>query len=93
MKNLLVIGILMVMLAGCGPTLEWVKPGATEADLRTAITLCDRESRPIARGRISNEGMEDDVMVTTHRRYRTGAGEIVRDQCLRRRGWTQQYVE
>ena len=93
MKNLLVIGILMVMLASCGPTLEWVKPGATEADLRTAITLCDRESRPIARGRISNEGMEDDVMVTTHRRYRTGAGEIVRDQCLRRRGWTQQYVE
>lgn len=87
------LGVMIVLLAGCGPTLQWTKPGATEADLRTAITLCDRESGPLGRGRLTTEGMEDDVMVTRERRYRRGAGEFVRDDCLRRRGWRQEYVE
>ena len=93
MKVRLWFGVFALMLSACGPSQQWVKPGATEADLRTAITLCDRNSRPIARGRITNEGMEDDVMVTTHRRYRRGAGEMVREQCLESRGWTLEYVD
>ena len=85
--------LLMVILPACGSTPQWTKPGATEADLRTAITLCDRDSRHFARGRITNEGMEEDVMVTTQRRYKRGSGEFVREQCLRRRGWAQEYVD
>ena len=94
MKLLLWFGFFALMLSGCGPSSQWVKPGATEVDLRTAITECDKE---VVRDRFaiekSNTMGPDDVMVTAQRRYRSGAGEIMRDQCLESHGWTYETVE
>jgi hypothetical protein len=61
MKVRLWLGVFALILSACGPSQQWVKPGATEADLRTAITLCDRNSRPIARGRITNADAIEEV--------------------------------
>ncbi|MEJ2232208.1 MAG: hypothetical protein P8X46_13625 [Nitrospirales bacterium] len=93
MKNLVWFMSVPLMLAACGPTPQWVKPGATEADLRTAITLCDRENVHFGRDLITRTGPEDEVMVTRQRRYRRGAGEMMREQCLESRGWTLEYVD
>jgi len=95
MKLLLGFGFFALMLSGCGgATQQWVKPGATEVDLRTTITECDKE---VVRDRFaiekSNTMGPDDVMVTAQRRYRSGAGEIMRDQCLESHGWTYETVE
>jgi len=93
MKNLVWFMSVPLMLAACGPTPQWVKPGATEADLRTAITLCDRENVHFGRDLITRTGPEDEVMVTRQRHYRRGAGEMMREQCLESRGWTLEYVD
>ncbi len=90
---LLWLGLVALMLSGCGPSQQWGKPGATEADLRTAITLCDREGVRFGRDRITTMGPEDEVMVTRQKRYRKGAGEMIRERCLESRGWTLEYVE
>jgi hypothetical protein len=90
---LLWFGLVALILSGCGPSQQWVKPGATEADLRTAITLCDRENVRFGRDRITTMGPEDEVMVTRQKRYRRGAGEMIRERCLESRGWTLEYVE
>jgi hypothetical protein len=94
MKLLLWFGCFTLMLSGCGATLQWVKPGATEFDLRKAIKECDKE---VIRDRLaiekSNTMGPDDVTVTPQRRYRRGAGEVMRDQCLESRGWTLEMVE
>jgi hypothetical protein len=92
-NTILIFGLFVVILSGCGPSLQWVKPGATEADLRTAITLCDREGVRFGRDRITTTGPEDEVMVTRQRRYRKGAGEMIRERCLESRGWTLEYVD
>ena len=92
-NTILIFGLFVVILSGCGPSLQWVKPGATEADLRTAITLCDRENVRFGRDRITKTGPEDEVMVTRQRRYRKGAGEMIRERCLESRGWTLEYVD
>ena len=93
MKIWIWFGFFALMLVTCGPSQKWVKPGATEADLRTAITLCDRENVHFGRDRITTTGPEDEVMVTRQRRYRRGAGEMMREQCLESRGWTLEYVD
>jgi hypothetical protein len=90
---LLWLGLVTLMLSACGPSQQWVKPGATEADLRTAITLCDREGVRFGRDRVTRTGPEDEVMVTRERRYRRGAGEMIRERCLESRGWTLEYVD
>ena len=87
------IGIFVLMLSACGPSQQWVKPGATESDLRTAITLCDREGIRFGGDRITRTGPEDEVMVTRERRYRRGAGEMIRERCLENRGWTLEWVD
>ena len=92
-NTILIFGLFVVILSGCGPSLQWVKPGATEADLRTAITLCDRENVRFGRDRVTKTGPEDEVMVTRQRRYRKGAGEMIRERCLESRGWTLEYVD
>ena len=95
MTILVWVGFLALMLAACGPTPQWVKPGATEADLRTAITLCDRENMRFFRDRITSVGQrpEEDVMVTRQSTYRKGAGDMMREQCLESHGWRLEYVE
>ena len=92
-NTILIFGLFVVMLSGCGPSQQWVKPGATEADLRTAITLCDREGVRFGRDRITTTGPEDEVMVTRQRRYRRGAGEMIRERCLENRGWILEWVD
>jgi hypothetical protein len=62
MKILLWFGLVVVILLGCGPSQQWVKPGATEADLRTAITLCDRENVRFGRDRITRRGDDKGEM-------------------------------
>jgi len=93
MKILLWLGLVTLMLSACGPSQQWVKPGATEVDLRTAITLCDRENVRFGRDRVTTMGPEDEVMVTRQRRSRRGAGEMIRERCLESRGWTLEYVD
>ncbi len=93
MKILLWLGLVTLALSACSPSQQWVKSGATEADLRTAITLCDRESVRFGRDRVTKTGPEDEVMVTRERRYRRGAGEMIRERCLESRGWTLEYVD
>ncbi len=92
-NTILIFGLFVVILSGCGLSLQWVKPDATEADLRTAITLCDRENVRFGRDRITKTGPEDEVMITRQRRYRKGAGEMIRERCLESRGWTLEYVD
>ena len=93
MKILLWLGLVALMLSACGPSQQWVKPDTTEADLRTAITLCDRENVRFGRDRVTRTGPEDEVMVTRPRHYRRGAGEMIRERCLESRGWTLEYVD
>ena len=93
MKLLLGFGLCVLLLAACGPTPTWVKPGATEADLRTAITLCDRENIHFGRELVPKTGPGDEVMVTRQRQYRRGAGEMMREKCLESKGWRLENVE
>lgn len=93
MKFILWFGFFALLLSACGPSQQWVKPGTTEADLRTAITLCDREGIRFGGDRVTRTGPEDEVMVTRERRYRRGAGEMIRERCLESRGWTLEWVD
>jgi hypothetical protein len=94
MKVLLWLGLFALMLSACGPSQQWVKPGATEADLQTAITLCNRENVHFGRDNIRTIGPDGEVTVTSRqKRYERGAGEMMREQCLESRGWSLEYVD
>ena len=94
MKVRLGFGLFALLLSACGPTQQWVKPGATEADLQAAITLCDRENVHFGRGNIRTLGPDGEVTVTNRqKRYERGAGEMMREQCLESHGWTLESVE
>jgi hypothetical protein len=95
MKVSVWLGFFALILSACGPTPQWVKPGATEADLRNAMTLCDRENMHFGRGRITSMGTEPAEDVVAHRpsNYRRGGGEMAREQCLERHGWTLESVQ
>ena len=94
MKVLLRLGVLVLLLSSCGPTPQWVKPGATEADLQAAITLCNRENVHFGRDNIRQLGPDGEVIVTSRqKRFERGAGEMMREQCLEGKGWTLEYVE
>jgi hypothetical protein len=85
------LGLLTLMLSACGPTPQWVKPGATEADLQKTISLCDRENIHFGRGRIAHFGLEDETIQP--RTYPRGGGEMLREQCLERHGWRLELVD
>lgn len=88
------LGLCVVLLSACGPTPQWVKPGATESDLQSAITLCNRENVHFGRGNIRTLGPDGEVTVTSRqKRYESGAGEMMREKCLESHGWTREYVE
>jgi len=88
------LGLFVLMVSACGPTPQWVKPGATEADLQNAITLCNRENVHFGRGNIRQIGPDNEVIVTSRqKRFERGAGEMMREQCLKSKGWTLEYVE
>jgi hypothetical protein len=94
MKVLLWFGLFAFMLSACGPTQQWVKPGATEADLQAAITQCNRENVHFGRGHIRQIGPDDEVIVTNRqKRFERGAGEMMREKCLESHGWTLETVE
>ena len=94
MKKLLGVGLCTLMLSACGPTQQWVKPGATEADLQTAITQCNRENVHFGRGNIRQIGPDNEVIVTSRqKRYEKGAGEMMREKCLESHGWTLKTVK
>jgi hypothetical protein len=87
-------GLFALLLSACGPTQQWVKPGATETDLQTAITLCNRENVHFGRDNIRTLGPDGDVTVTSRqKRYESGAGEMMREKCLENHGWTLESVE
>ena len=56
MKLRLWFGIFALLVSACGPTQQWVKPGATEADLQAAMTLCNRENVHFGRNNIRTIG-------------------------------------
>lgn len=88
------LGFFALMVSACGPTPQWVKPGATEADLQAAITLCNRENVHFGRDNIRQLGPDGEVIVTSRqKRFERGAGEMMREQCLEGKGWTLEYVE
>lgn len=91
MKNWLSVGVAALIVSACGPAPQWVKPGATEADLRSAMTACDRENRHFNRAGIQHFGSEDEAV--RPRSYRRGGGEMAREQCLERHGWRLEAVE
>ena len=91
---LLWFGLVALMLSGCGPSQQWVKPGATEADLQAAMILCNRENVHFGRDNIRTIGPDDEVIVTSRqKRYRRGAGEMMQEQCLESKGWRIEYVD
>jgi hypothetical protein len=89
------LGLWALILSGCAPSQHWVKPGATEADLRTAITLCDRENVHFARERNQSFGAKpaEDVMPTRQSTYRRGAGDMMREECLESHGWRREPMD
>lgn len=91
MKLQLTLGLLTLMLSACGPTPQWVKPGATEADLHKTIILCDRENVHFGRENIKHFGPEDET--TRQRNYPRGGGDMMREQCLKSHGWRLESVE
>lgn len=94
MKVFLWFGFFALMVSACGPTPQWVKPGATEADLQTAITLCNRENVHFGRGNVRTLGPDGDVTVTSRqKRYESGPGEMMREKCLESKGWRLEYVD
>ena len=94
MKQLLWCGLFPLMLSACGPTPQWVKPGATETDLQTAMTLCNRENVHFGRDNIRQIGPDDEVIVTSRqKRYERGAGEMMREKCLESKGWRLEQVD
>jgi hypothetical protein len=94
MKVFLWFGLFALVLSACGPTQQWVKPGATEADLQTAITLCNRENVHFGRDNIRQIGPDNEVIVTSRqKRYERGAGEMMREKCLEKYGWKLEYVD
>ena len=94
MKLRLWFGIFALLVSACGPTQQWVKPGATEADLQAAMTLCNRENVHFGRDNIRTIGPDDEVIVTSRqKRYRRGAGEMMQEQCLESKGWRFEYVD
>ncbi|MDT3776720.1 hypothetical protein PJI16_03990 [Nitrospira sp. MA-1] len=90
-KAQLSVGLCFLLLSACGLSQQWVKPGATEEDLRSTITLCDRENRHFNQEGISHFGPEDETI--RPRNYRRGGGDMMREQCLESHGWTLEYVE
>lgn len=94
MKLRLWFGIFALLVSACGPTQQWVKPGATEADLQAAMTLCNRENVHFGRNNIRTIGPDGEVIVTSRqKRYRRGAGEMMQEQCLESKGWRLEYVD
>lgn len=94
MKVLLGFGLLTLLLSACGPSPQWVKPGGTEEDLQTAITLCNRENVHFGRNQIRTIGPDGDVTVTSRqKRYGRGAGEMMKEQCLESHGWLLESAE
>lgn len=94
MNVLVPSGLLVLMLSACGPTPQWVKPGATKADLQTAITLCNRENVHFGRDNIRQIGPDDEIIVTSRqKRYESGAGQMMREKCLESKGWRLDYVD
>ncbi len=88
------VGIFALLLSACGPTKQWVKPGATEEDLQTAIILCNRENVHFGRGNHQSFGPDGEVTVTNRqKRFESGAGDMMREKCLEKHGWTLEYVE
>ena len=92
--NLRLWFVVFALLSACGLTQQWVKPGATESDLQSAITLCNRENVHFGRDNIKTLGPDGEVTVTSRqKRYERGAGEMMREKCLESHGWTREYVE
>ena len=85
------MGLCFLLLSACGPSQQWVKPGATEEDLRNAMILCDRENMHFGRNNIKHFGPEDET--TRQRSYPRGGGEMMREQCLERHGWRLETVD
>jgi len=94
MKLRLWFGIFTLLLSACGPTPQWVKPGATESDLEAATILCNRENVHFGRDNIRTLGPDGEVTVTSRqKRYQRGAGEMMQEQCLESKGWRLESVE
>ena len=85
------VGLCLLLLSACGPTQQWVKPGATKEDLKAAIILCDRENVHFGQDRFAHFGPEDETI--RPRSYPRGGGEMMREKCLESHGWTREYVE
>jgi len=86
--------IIFVLLSACGPTQQWVKPGATAADLEAATILCNRENVHFGRDNIRQIGPNGEVIVTSRqKRYQRGAGEMMQEQCLESKGWRLESVD
>lgn len=94
MNTRLWLGVFSLILSACGPTPQWVKPGATEADFKKTNALCDQENLHFGR-RIQSMGQEPEEDVVSHRQnsYRRGGRELMQEQCLERHGWRLEYVE
>ncbi len=89
MKKLFILGFLSLFFAACGGPPQYVKPGATEADLEAAKSECrdqiltGRSGRELALAGVSSSARG------RHARTSTAMSMARRDldQCLKGKGW------
>ncbi len=90
MNKLFILGFLSLFFVACGGPTQYLKPGATEADLEVAETECQNE---ILMGRGGRELALAETSTSPRGRHaRTStAMSMARhdiDQCLKGKGWT-----
>ena len=90
MRKLFILGLLSLFFAACGGPPQYVKPGATEANLEAAKSECQNQ---ILTGRSGRELALAGVSSSARGRHaRTStAMSMARhdmDSCLQGKGWT-----
>ncbi len=90
MKKLFILGFLSLFFAACGGPTQYVKPGATEADLEAAKSECQdqimtgRSGRELALAGVSSSARGRNARTSTD--MSMARHDI--DQCLQGKGWT-----
>ena len=90
MKKLFILGFLSLFFAACGGPPQYVKPGATEADLEAAKSECrdqiltGRSGRELALAGVSSSARGRHARTSTA----MSMARHVMGSCLQGKGWT-----
>ncbi len=94
MLRQLILSIVVLMLISCTST-KWVKPGATQEELKADTVTCNNQ---IITSRIGGRGMMGMGAPTARGRVATTTGaraeaDMELKKCLQGKGWTQETRE